>query len=463
MGIFNIFKGLNPSKIIVGGQKPIVFGTAPIASYTKQKSVEEGYASNADVYSIINLLARKAASIPWYVYKKKNGSKARVSLERYKQLSKGIGNTGAFERAIIERSKALESDEIISDSPLARLLANPNPNQGQDSFFENLYGFRFLTGEGFIWGNDGGSDSDNAPFVEMFVLPSQLMEHYPDPNDIFAISGWKLMFGTGMNLPKEEVLHWKTWNPKGDVYTRDYLRGFSPLEAAYKTLIMANEAETAGYSMMKNGGAKGALVPEPINGVMPQLTPEQAAMVKAHVNDNVNKAINKGNIDVFQSPWKYLDFGLSSVDMQLIESQKITLEKLCRVFGVPAILFNTDSSSYNNYQNALRDLVTNTIVPAISSLRDEMNRWLINRNGSGDEYIDFDIQALPELQADIAKLVNGLSQASWLTYDEKRIATGYEPKGGAFEEAYVNSGLIPLGEVSMNSSMNDDNLLDSMI
>jgi HK97 family phage portal protein len=457
MKLFNLFKGLNPTKVMVNNQ-PIVFGTAPIASYSKEKSVQEGYASNADVYSIINLLARKAASIPWYVYRKNGGTKAEISLNRYKQLTKGIGHAGAFEKAIIERSKAL-SEDIITDSPLAKLLNNPNPNQGQDSFFENLYGFRFLTGEGFIWGNDGNSERDNAPFVEMYVLPSQLMEHYPDPNDIFAIEGWKLMFGTGLNLSKEEVLQWRSWNPKGDVYTRDYLRGFSPLEAAYKTLVMANEAETAGYSMMKNGGAKGALVPEVINGMTPNLTLEQAQAVKNHVNENVNKAINKGNIDVFQTPWKYLDFGLSSVDMQLIETQKITLEKLCRVFGVPSILFNTDSSSYNNYQNALRDLVTNTIVPAIGSLRDEMNRWLIGRNGNDNEYIDFDIQALPELQSDISKLVNGLSQASWLTMDEKRIACGYEPKGGAFDEAYVSTGLVPLGEISLTDSMND-NILD---
>lgn len=460
MKLFNLFKGLNPQKVLLNN-KPIVFGTAPIASYSKEKSVEDGYASNADVYAIINLLARKAASIPWYVYKKQTGTKARVSLERYKQLTKGIGHSGAFDKAIIERSKAL-SEDIITDSPLAQLLNNPNPNQGQDSFFENLYGFRFLTGEGFVWGNDGNSESEDAPFVEMYVLPSQLMEHYPDPNDIFAISGWKVMFGQGINLLKSDVLHWKTWNPKGDVYTRDYLRGFSPLEAAYKTLIMANEAETAGYSMMKNGGAKGALVPEVVNGLTPNLTLEQAQAVKNHINENVNKAINKGNIDVFQTPWKYLDFGLSSVDMQLIESQKITLEKLCRVFGVPSILFNADSSSYNNYQNALRDLVTNTIVPAIGSLRDEMNRWLIKRNGNDNEYIDFDIQALPELQSDIAKLVQGLTAASWLTMDEKRIACGYEPKGGAFDEAYVNSGLVPLGEISMSSSMTNDNLLDDI-
>lgn len=89
-----------------------------------------------------------------------------------------------------------------------------------------------------------------------------------------------------------------------------------------------------------------------------------------------------------------------------------------------------------------------------------MNRWLIGRNGNDNEYIDFDIQALPELQSDISKLVNGLSQASWLTMDEKRIACGYEPKGGAFDEAYVSTGLVPLGEISLTDSMND-NILDA--
>ena len=110
----------------------------------------------------------------------------------------------------------------------------------------------------------------------------------------------------------------------------------------------------------------------------------------------------------------------------------------------------------NNYQNALRDLVTNTIVPAIASLRDEMNRWLVSRNGNGDEYIDFDVQALPELQKDIEKLISAVTNAPFLTYDEKREACGYEALGGAFAEAYVTGGLIPLGEATLDLPDEDD-------
>ena len=64
-------------------------------------------------------------------------------------------------------------------------------------------------------------------------------------------------------------------------------------------------------------------------------------------------------------------------------------------------------------------------------------------------FIDFDIQALPELQRDIEKMVNGLKSADWLTMDEKRIAMNYEPKGGAYGTSYIAQGLIPIEQAAM--------------
>jgi HK97 family phage portal protein len=437
MGLFDFLrkKGLDPKQSL--SSFPMILGQTVMGQYNKQTSLEDSYASNADIYAIVSLLARKAASIPWYVYKRKNEKGSKVAFARYK-------NTGD----LAERKKALEED-IVEGGGLAELLARPNPTQGQDKFFESLYTYYWLTGEGFIWGNDGNSDNPKAKIVEMFALPSQLIDHVLDPNDIFGVLGWKLNIATGVRLSKDDVLQWKMTNP---LVIDDHVgvRGMSPLQAAYRTSQMGNEAEKAAYSMMANGGAKGALTPEPVGNLVPNVSVEQAQAIKDFMTTYVNGTLNKGNISVLQTPWKYLDFGLSSVDMQLIEAQKITLHKLCRVFGVPVILFEADYMSDNNYQNALRDLVTNTIVPAIASLRDELNRWLVARNGNNSEYIDFDVQALPELQKDITQLVSGLVNAHWLTFDEKRIAMGYEPKGGEYDISYVNSGLIPLGESSID-------------
>jgi hypothetical protein len=93
----------------------------------------------------------------------------------------------------------------------------------------------------------------------------------------------------------------------------------------------------------------------------------------------------------------------------------------------------------------------------LGQLRDELNKWLIPNVGRGMEYIDFDITALPELQKDIEKLVAQLAQAYWLTLDEKRMAMNYEPLGGEFDKAYVNAGLVPIEDLTMddNGTIND--------
>jgi hypothetical protein len=70
-------------------------------------------------------------------------------------------------------------------------------------------------------------------------------------------------------------------------------------------------------------------------------------------------------------------------------------------------------------------------------------------------FIDFDIMALPELQRDMEKMVNGLKSADWLTYDEKRVAMNYEPKGGAYETSYIPSGMVAIEQAGMDLGIED--------
>jgi HK97 family phage portal protein len=453
MGVLDIFKkkGLNPN---IGAQREVqTVNGVLLQPYYGEAYVTEGYMGNSDVYSIVTFLARKAGSIPWYVYKMKPGEKAKTSLERYKQLSKGLHNKGAFERALMERKNAYE-ENMVTGTPLAKLLERPNPQQAQDQFFQNLFGYRILSGEGNIYGNDG--NIDNGKFVELNVLPTQFLEIYPDPNDLYGLLGYKLMVAQGINIPKANVCHWRSWNPDFNDVTRSHLRGVSPLRSAWKLLRMSNNAADASAKMTQNGGAKGALVPQPVNNNIPQMTPEQASIIQRAINERINGTDNKGSVGVMQYPYNYLNFGLSSVDMELVKTLQMTLHQWCRVFGMPIVLFDTDTSSYNNYTNGMRDLITNTIAPLCAELRDELNAWLVPRFGE-NVYIDFDISALPELQSDMEKMVSQLKQADWLTFDEKRTAMGYEEKGGAYASSYVSGGMMPLEMSMMDLTVPDDN------
>jgi HK97 family phage portal protein len=220
---------------------------------------------------------------------------------------------------------------------------------------------------------------------------------------------------------------------------------------------MGVEAQKSAASQMANGGAKGALVPKVIGNQISMVTELQAAQMQSAIANRINNNAKGGTVAMLQTPWEYLNFGLSNAEMQIIDTMKFSLEQWCRVFGMPVVLFSAENMSDNNYQNALRDLVTNTVVPMLGQLRDELNKWLIPNVGKGLEYIDFDITALPELQKDIEKLVAQLAQAYWLTLDEKRMAMNYEPLGGEFNKAYVNSGLTPIEDLTMddNGMIND--------
>ena len=457
MGLLDIFKrkGLDPYENVSNNALKAING-AVLQNYERESYVKEGYLGNADVYAIVSFLARKAASIPWYVYKMNNGEKARISLLRYKKLSKGLANKGAFEQALIERKNAY-SDNIVMNSPLARLLEQPNKYQAQDQFLQNLFGYRILSGEGNIYGNN--ANIQGGKFLELNVLPTQFLDIYPDPNDLYGLLGYKLMVGMGIDIPKDQVCAWKSWNPDFNDVTRTHMRGLSPLRASYSTLRMSNNAHNASAMMTGNGGAKGAIVPRPVGSSIATFTIEQANIIKRAVNDDLNGIDNKGAIRVLQTPWDYLNFGLSSVDMELLGTLKMSLQQWCRVFGLPQVLFDTDTTSYNNYQNALRDMMTNTIIPLCSELRDELNRWLLPIYGE-DVYIDFDITAIPEMQQDMERMTRILRDANWLTMDEKRVAMNYEPKGGAYDFSYVNQGLVVLEQVAMDLSYEEPRSVD---
>jgi HK97 family phage portal protein len=440
-------KGLNPQ--MASYQMPIAVNQAQVLQGFDAQKYTEAYEANADVYAIASFLARKAASIPWYVYTKKPGAKARMALQRYKSLTKGLSNPGAMEQALMARKAAYDENMVVDDSATALLLKSPNAYQGQDQFFEQLFGMRFLTGEGIIWGNDG--NIDEGEFSELFVMPTQYMDIIADPLDLFGLSGWVLQAGNGnMALEKEDVLQWKSWNPQFDSSTRVHLRGVSPIKAAWNNYLMGAEAQKASAKLMANGGAKGALVPKPVGNQIPLVDEKTAAQMQMALADRVNNNNRYGQVAMLQTPWEFLNFGLTSGEMALIDTMKFSLEQWCRVFSMPVVLFSAENMADNNYQNALRDLVTNTIVPMCAQLRDEMNKWLLPRMGDTDMFIDFDIQALPELQRDIEKMVNGLKAADWLTMDEKRVAMNYEPKGGAYATSYIPQGMIPIEQANMD-------------
>jgi phage portal protein BeeE len=180
---------------------------------------------------------------------------------------------------------------------------------------------------------------------------------------------------------------------------------------------------------------------------------EQINSIMLDINERINNNSQKGAIAALAGDWGYHNFGMSSIDMQLLDAQRLNLQRLCNIYGVPTVLFDAEHTTYNNYESAIKQLIVNKLLPEWKSLRDLLNRQLTPRfqaTRGRKLYIDFDYTELPEIQKDLKDLNDSVRDAHWLTYNERRAVLRY----GARPEPEMNQIFIPTGYIpitEMNS------------
>ncbi len=107
--------------------------------------INEGYRKNATVYSIINLIAKAASSVPIQVYQKVNENE----LKRYKAMTSGMVDSTIIHKANLLKKHALVE---LEHTDLHELLERPNPAQSYASWITELVAFGKLTGNRYIFG-----------------------------------------------------------------------------------------------------------------------------------------------------------------------------------------------------------------------------------------------------------------------------------------------------------------------
>lgn len=452
--------GQRTSNAIFGGRqaiftdnvlKPVIFGgPAVYPDPNLLRFVQSGYSANATVYTIISMTSRKFGSIPRYVYKIDDPKASR----QFKALLK----SGSFTLKQVKEYEKKAYDEDVIDNPMSELLNRPNPQMGQDFFYESICMFYMLCGESFIWLNRGDisdmtdDQADKEPPLEMYVIPPQYVEVIPDPQDVWGVVGYYFVqSGIRRFMRAQDVIHWRKPNPNFDAVTRVHMRGFSPLNAGNKLVTQDDSATDASVAMQQNDGAKGVLY----NETMDNLDAVQKSQVESTINRKINNRDIKGAIATLQGKWGYLDIGQTSVDMELVASQDAVFNKICNLYGVNPMMFAVNST-YENIQQARKDLITTLVAPMCCSLRDEMNRVLLPAFGLGKDFThDIDVTQLPELQNDMSLLITSLSQAWWLTPNQRLAAMNEDDSDDPdMDKIWIPNTLTLMEDAGMTDTLN---------
>jgi HK97 family phage portal protein len=388
--------------------------------------INKGYRYNSTVYSIVNLITKAASTIPFVVYEVQKQN----DLARYKALT-----SGGFDASVMHKAQQIRKHSLVEldHTELHEVLKRPNPAQSYNAFIQEIIAFGKLTGNRYIFGIAPDTGMNKGKYKELYVLPSQNMEIHSggimDP-----VKEYTLSYNGTYRIAADDVCHIKDFNPYYDG-TGSHLYGMSPLHSGLRVLQANNEAVTTGVKYLQNQTARGVLMSEEGD-----LSEEQARMLKQKFKEQNQGADKAGDLVITPKKLSWINFGLTTSDLSLIEQYNASIKDLCNIYSVPVqLLNNTDASTYNNMKEAKKALYQNAVIPELIKIREELNRWLTPKYGQ-NLYIDFDFSVIPELQEEMDKVVQQMSNAWWITPNEKRAAMSY---GADEDSAFMNDYYIP--------------------
>lgn len=378
-----------------------------------QNYVEQGYARNPDVFAVVSAIAQKTAALDVKLIENVNGEKVEL------------------------------------DHPALDLIYEPNEEQSKFDFIEQLAGYLLITGNAYDYCTSPADGPNAGRPINMYVLPSQFMDvvggDMGTPVAGYTMSLWGNV--EGAEFTTDEIIHFKNAQYiYGDGQER---YGMSPIRSAWRSIETGNSGYEANKKGLENLGPPGVLYDKGIGDLSADtLTEVQQRNLESKFR-KMSGTKNSGTIAVTSGNLGYINFGLSAVDLAIMDTLKMTLVDVCNVYHVPSQLFNSEiGKTYSNLKEARKQMYTDAVLPMADRIYGKLSRKLLPKYPDlkgRDVYFKVDQSNINELQPDMQELANWLNVSYWLTPNEAREKMGYEREADPMmDEIYMPAGRVPI-------------------
>lgn len=363
-------------------------------NFSVRKAVREGLQTNPWVYKSIWLIAKNGSSPNWGVYDTE-------------------GN-------------------LIENHHLTQLFKNPSSEFSKQDLMELLLSWLELTGKGF-WKKIivAGRTTAIIPISPDKIRPIR------DPAGEKLIGGYGRVKNNGMtatidaDLPIEEIIYFRFSNPA------DPIDGIGPLEVLSRTIDLEREQEEWSKSTMENRGN-----PSGIISIKEKITDSQW---KAVIDRFKERLLGKENARIpyiLSGDAAYYKTDPTPVEMDFIDSGKISRDKIFATFGIPLPLAGvSETMTYSNFSESIRVLWKITIIPILDDIRDKLN----SPSGFGGEllpgqFISYDLSAVSHLSDDESK-ISVVAKSFWdMGVPFNQLNEKYKFNIGAFDGSDISWG-----------------------
>ena len=345
----------------------------------------------------------------------------------------------AISRAISQcypTHKRKEANGVVSEvtnSAAYRTLRNPNSYQVTPGFLLNLVAATLFDGEAFAI----ASRNDRNEITSLNILPRGACSPIIDPETkaIFYSVGASPLANGGSDFiaPARDILHLRFHTP------RHPLIGESPIKSAALAIginVALSQNQAAFFNRMSR--------PSGVLSTDNALTREQMMTLRSAFEEQSKKWAS-GGIPILSSGLKFQQLSISSQDAQLVEAQRMSLQEICRCFGVPpAMIGDMSNATLSNAESMIHSFMSISLGSYLEHIERAFDRLFALPN---NESIELDTSAL--LRTDFAARIDGLTKAiqgGLMTPDEARAKEGMSPVDGG-GVAYLQRQMTPIDKI----------------
>lgn len=368
--------------------------------------LQDGHNENDTVYAVLQQMATKTKSVPFYIKRvRRPGAQAKYNGLRMAYKS------GQPQITTFMQLKAAEN-EAFEHETLPLPFNRPNPLQSWTEFFGLAKVMLRLFGNVYIY-KTGPEQGPNAGQVKrLYLLPPHLITIVVKSRiDIMyednPISQYMLRdSGKYASFDADDVIHVKLPNPNFDL-NGAHLYGQSPLRAALDNIQSSNEAVHLNIKMLKNAGAIGL-----VYGKTEAIGETEAKQLKDRLNEMATSEERLSNIAGYSKELGFIRLSLTSEELKPFDYLKHDQKAICNVLGWSDKLLNSDEGAkYDNVKHFLKSVVVNNIGPDLNLIEEALTDELLpNIRGYENTVWEWDINALPEMQEDLADQTKYLTE-----------------------------------------------------
>jgi HK97 family phage portal protein len=355
--------------------------------------------------------------------------------------TKRIADAIALTSFKLYQTKNNKMEKVIDFSnPFYRLFMNPNPLMDHIEVMERVSIDLDLTGNAYLY----VVRDDNGIPVELHPLLSQNMTVVPEKEDdedghlvagyLYSLDSPDSSYPTFLDdgrttaFSREEIIHFKTANPKSLFY------GFSPIEAARYSIDTDTEMSIQRLRLLQNRA-----IPEGLLVSQRPLTQEDAERIRTQWNQLYQGRNQRGKLAVLDAgSFNFQRLGLSAEELEFQEGKESVWQEIFAVYRVPYAILGGPEVNKATVEAAERIFIKDAIKPRLAKIQATMNKFLMPMFGDNVLML-FDDPTSKDSSFRLLEKKTNL-QMGMTTINEERERDGLEP---------VEWGDVPLIQMNM--------------